>query len=272
MVMSMNLTGVAETLMLPLYLRAREAQRREAIIADKKSLEVVRQLDYDFTWIDQLPGVMSSQVAAAVRTEIFDDVTRAFLRQHPAGTIVNLGAGLCTRFHRLDNGQVSWFELDFAPVIELRRRLLPHTERHVALACSALDFTWLEAVKQLQPEDGSVLFIAEGLLYYLELTTVKQLLITLRQNFTQGELVFDAAGPTLIKRINRGQLSKRFNTAVHWGVKDFHEVEQWCSGLHFLESWSYLDRHKNRWGLMNFIHWIPPLKKQLWRIAHFRFG
>jgi O-methyltransferase involved in polyketide biosynthesis len=212
---------------------------------------------------------MSSQVAAAVRTEIFDDVTRGFIQRHPAGTIVNLGAGPCTHFYRLDNEQVRWVELDFEPVIELRRRLFPDNEQHVSLACSALDFTWLNTVKQLPLQDSSVLFIAEGMLYYLELIAVKQLLIAIGQNFSHSELVFDAIGPAMIKGINRGQLSKRFNTAVQWGVKDFHEAEQWCSGLHFLESWSYLDRHTDRWGMMRLIKWIPPLKKQMWRIAHF---
>jgi O-methyltransferase involved in polyketide biosynthesis len=269
--MPIPFTGVAETLVLPLYLRARESQRSDAIIKDDKSMEVVRQLDYDFTWIDQLPGVMSSQVAAAVRTEIFDDVARDFLRRHPAATIVNLGAGLCTRFYRLDNGRVRWVELDFAPVIELRRGLLSDTDRHVSLACSALDFDWLEQVKRLQPQDNAVLFVAEGMLYYLELSAVKQLLSVIRQNFSHSELVFDAVGPAMLKSINRGQLSKRFDTAVYWGVKDFREVEQWCNGLHFLESWNYLDRHTNRWGIMKIIKWIPPLKQQLWRIAHFRF-
>lgn len=269
--MSINITGVAETLVLPLYLRACESQRSDAISKDEKSIEVVRQLDYDFTWIDQLPGVMSSQVAAAVRTEIFDEVACDFLRRHPAATIVNLGAGLCTRFDRLDNGQVRWVELDFAPVIELRRHLFPDTDRHFSLACSALDLKWLEQVKQLQSAESAVLFIAEGMLYYLELTAAKQLLSAIGENFPHSELVFDAVGPAMLKSINRGQLSQRFNTAVYWGVKDFHEVERWGSGLHFLNSWNYLDRHTNRWGMMTIIKWIPPLKQQLWRIAHFRF-
>jgi O-methyltransferase involved in polyketide biosynthesis len=269
--MPIPLTGVAETLVLPLYLRARESQRSDAIIKDAKSIEIVRQLGYDFTWIDQLPGIMSSQVAAAIRTEIFDDVARDFLRRHPAATIVNLGAGLCTRFDRLDNEQVRWIELDFAPVIELRRRLFPDTDRHVSLACSALDFDWLDQVKRLQPQDNVVLFIAEGMLYYLELLAVKQLLSAIGQNFSHCELAFDAISPTMLKSINRGQLSKRFNTAVYWGVKDFHEVERWRNGLHLLETWDYVDRHTNRWGMMRLIKWIPPLKQQLWRIAHFRF-
>jgi len=269
--MPINITGVAETLVLPLYLRARESQRSDAIIKDEKSIEAVHQLDYDFTWIDQLPGVMSSQVAAAVRTEIFDEVACDFLRRHPAATIVNLGAGLCTRFDRLDNGQVRWVELDFELVIELRRHLFPDTDRHFSLACSALDFNWLEQVKQLQSTESAVLFIAEGMLYYLELTDAKQLLSTIGQDFSGSELAFDAIRPTMLKSINRGQLSKRFNTEVHWGVKDFHEVEQWCSGLHLLETWDYVDRHASRWGMMRLIKWIPPLKQQLWRIAHFRF-
>ena len=184
--MPVDITGVAETLVLPLYLRVRESQRDDAIIKDEKSIAVVRHLDYDFTWIDRLPGIMSSQVAAAVRTEIFDDVAHRFLQQHPSSTIVNLGAGLCTRFYRLDNRQVCWVELDFEPVIAIRRRIFPDTERHISLACSALDFTWLEAITP------PALFLAEGVLPYLQEEDIKRLMLQLCKHFPGSELVFDA--------------------------------------------------------------------------------
>jgi O-methyltransferase involved in polyketide biosynthesis len=48
-------------------------------------------------------------VVTVLRTVIFDGWVRAFLAEHPAGTVVELGTGLNTRFDRVDNGQVHWF-------------------------------------------------------------------------------------------------------------------------------------------------------------------
>jgi hypothetical protein len=59
-----------------------------------------------------------------LRTAIIDFWVREFLAAHPAATVVELGTGLNTRFERVDNGQVHWFDLDLPDTIELRRKLL----------------------------------------------------------------------------------------------------------------------------------------------------
>jgi O-methyltransferase involved in polyketide biosynthesis len=40
---------------------------------------------------------------------------------------VHIGCGLDTRFDRVDNGQVVWYDLDLPLVIGLRRKLIPET-------------------------------------------------------------------------------------------------------------------------------------------------
>ncbi len=57
-----------------------------------------------------------------MRSAILDAWVRAFLAGHPAGTVVEIGTGLNTRFERVDNGQSGWIDLDLPDVIELRRR------------------------------------------------------------------------------------------------------------------------------------------------------
>ncbi len=46
-----NLGGVAETLLLPLHIRVMETRRPEALIKDEKAVELVRQMNYDFSRI-----------------------------------------------------------------------------------------------------------------------------------------------------------------------------------------------------------------------------
>lgn len=46
-----NLNDVFETLLIPLYIRAIESQRPDALIKDEKAVALVRQMDYDFSRI-----------------------------------------------------------------------------------------------------------------------------------------------------------------------------------------------------------------------------
>ena len=50
--------------------------------------------------------------AMAARTAILDDQVRAFIANDPDAVIVNLGAGLDTRFNRRRHGKIEWIELD----------------------------------------------------------------------------------------------------------------------------------------------------------------
>jgi O-methyltransferase involved in polyketide biosynthesis len=47
-----NLSGVSETLLLPLYNRAMESQRPDAMLKDEKALELVTQMRLDFSELE----------------------------------------------------------------------------------------------------------------------------------------------------------------------------------------------------------------------------
>jgi O-methyltransferase involved in polyketide biosynthesis len=46
-----NLNAVSQTLLIPLYYRAMESQRPDALVRDPKAVELVGQLDYDFSGV-----------------------------------------------------------------------------------------------------------------------------------------------------------------------------------------------------------------------------
>ena len=96
----------------------------------------------------------------------FDRCVREFLAAHPDAVVVELGCGLDTRFYRVDNGPVTWYDLDLPEVIALRRRVLEEMPRHAFIGCSVVDFAWMNTV---QPEVGrAYLFLAEGVFMFLE--------------------------------------------------------------------------------------------------------
>ena len=178
------LSGVSETLLLPLYNRAIESQRPDAIIKDEKAVELVTQMGLDFSRVKQVRMTRMLGVMRIIFAREFDRYARDFLMRHPEAVVVHIGCGLDSRFDRVDNGQVEWYDLDLPEVIELRRKLFGNGvhalsevegERYHLLGCSVLEDAWLVAVKSTSPRP--ILFLAETVLIYLTEAQVKRLVL-----------------------------------------------------------------------------------------------
>ena len=139
-----NLNDVAETLLITLNTRAIESQRPDAMIKDDKAVAIVAQGDFDHSRL-RLQG--NDEVSLILRMREFDRQAREFLTRNPDGVVVHIGCGLDTRFERVDNGRVEWFDLDLPQVIALRRNLIGgEMERYRLLSGSVFESAWLEAM------------------------------------------------------------------------------------------------------------------------------
>lgn len=259
-----NLKGASETLLTTLYLRSLETKRQDGIIKDKKSVELVNKINYDFSKYDS----QFSQAVIAIRSKVIDELVEKFVVENPKGTIVNLGAGLCTRFYRLDNGSINWISVDLPQVEPIWNTLIGPSARSQYLAYSVLDFAWIEKVKESTSAD--VLFVAEGLLMFLAESEVKQLINALQQNFPNSELVFDSLGIFLAQnsRLNSGKLE--IKAAYQWGIKNLKEMEKWNKGINLAGQYYYFDRHKTRLGWFGLLSYFPGLRRQV-KIGHLKF-
>jgi O-methyltransferase involved in polyketide biosynthesis len=142
-----DLGAVQQTLFVTLAGRARETGKRHPLLRDPKAVEILASVNFDAEKYGR--GVGGG--VTVLRTLIFDSWVRAFLAEHPAGTVVEIGTGLNTRFDRVDNGQVHWIDLDLPDTIELRRRFFADSDRRRMIAASVLDEDWLAAVKESPP-------------------------------------------------------------------------------------------------------------------------
>ena len=198
MVVNPSLRGVSETSPITLYLRATESTRPDALIKDEKAEALMKKISddglYDFGRMKSLHLSEANKLVIILRNREFDRYARAFLARCPNALVVHIGCGLDTRFERVDNGQVEWYDLDLPDVIELRRKLVGgEGVRHHFLACSVLDSAWLDTVSAHRQRP--FLFLAEGVFMYFEEAQVKSLVLTLRDRFPGVELVFDAFSP-----------------------------------------------------------------------------
>jgi methyltransferase (TIGR00027 family) len=268
---SVDLGTVQETLLIPLWARAVEAKRPEPILQDSKATEMVDAIDYDF---EKFAKGKASQVGCCVRASTIDRWVSEFLREHPRGTVVEIGAGLDTRFERLDNGEAQWFELDLPDVIETRRRFFEETSRRRFVAKSVLESAWISDI-----EEGSqppVMFVAEGVLMYFEEEQVKELFGTLVSHFPGSAFAFDAMSPLMVRMQKRHDTIKETSAKFRWGIEAIGEIERWDPRYSLEESVRFHDlakRHIARFPLMMRLMWfVWPAMRRSYGIHLARLG
>ena len=267
---SQTLSGVTKTLLLPLYNRAMESKRPDAMIKDEKAVELVTQMRLDFSSVRQIPMTELLKVMRIMLTREMDRYARDFLSRHPEVVVVHIGCGLDSRFERVDNGRVEWFDLDLPEVIDLRRRFIgDEHERYHLLAGSVLEDAWLEAVKVYSQRP--FLFLAETVFVYFIEAQVKSLVLTLRDRFPGAELVLDGWRPFEIWVGNRYLFPSKFAGLMQWGLWNGREIEGWGDGIHLLDEWGFFDRPEPR---LNSYRWMAPLFRLFKpiRIFHFQLG
>ena len=69
-------------------------------------------------------------VRIAISAKRYDEYVVEFLKSSPDGVVVNIGCGLDSRFSRIDNGRVRFYDLDLPDVIGIKRRFFEGTDRH----------------------------------------------------------------------------------------------------------------------------------------------
>ena len=263
-----RLSDVAETLLFPLYVRAIESQRPDAIFKDDRAVALVQRIDYDFSQLKFFDE--TDQASAALRTREFDRHTRDFLNRHPEAVVVHIGCGLDTRFERVDNGKVEWYDLDLPEAVELRKKLIGgEGARYHLLSCSVFDSTWLKTVSVHRQRP--FLFLAEGVLMYFEEAQAKSLVLTLREHFPGAELVFDAVVPSVVWANNRRMATTRIRARYHWGLKHGKDLESWGDGIRLLDEWFFLDHPEPRIAITRWTRFLPPFAKAN-GIFHYRLG
>ena len=267
-----NLSGVAETCLAPLYWRAMESKRLDALIKDEQALALVSQMSLDFSQVRQIKMNELFNSMRIMFTREFDRYTRDFLRRHKEVVVVHIGCGLDSRFERVveNYDQVEWYDLDLPDVIALRRRLFgDEGDHHHLLGCSVLNEDWLEAVKVHSPRP--FLLLAETVFVYFTKTQAKSLVRTLHEYFPGAELVFDGWRPFEVWLGNHYLSGSRFPGLMRWGLWRGQEIEGWGDGIRLLDEWGFFDQPEPR--LASF-RWLAPLFRLLkpMRIFHIQLG
>ncbi|MEM7364773.1 MAG: class I SAM-dependent methyltransferase [Pseudomonadota bacterium] len=208
----LDLTGVPETMLWPLWHRVGIARKGESLLADPMANELVDQIDYPFERHFGKPSVFH-----AIRGRHCDDLIRAYVgKMEDDAVVVGLGEGLETQPWRFGNSTPRWFSVDLPEAIAVRQRLMPEHPKLQLVACSALDPAWMDRV----PTGTRPFITASGLLMYFRDEEIRGLLATIAERFPGAELFFDTIPPMFAARTRRGFRVTPHYTApeMPWGI------------------------------------------------------
>jgi O-methyltransferase involved in polyketide biosynthesis len=271
-IQSDDLKGVSQTLLIPLHYRVEESKSESSSFKDEIAERFHDAIAYDWSEFDadSSQGRMAAGITAIFHKwfAIFDEQVRNFLEKAPDGLVVNLGAGLDTRFHRLDNGRVEWIELDLPGVITFRQKLHePESKRHRMIAASVLDDDWVVEIKR--HARSRILFVAEGLFPYFTEEEHRKIFTCLVENFPGQELLFHTLAPSLMQELAQSKLSMKVE--MQWGLDDSKQVSALNPKVEFLDEFPLLDGRYDQLPEPIRQKLSPAMVKQVMKIVHVRF-
>ncbi|MBR5504072.1 MAG: class I SAM-dependent methyltransferase [Methanobrevibacter sp.] len=255
----MNLEGVEKTMLLTLYTKAKHSQEKNHKFFDSKAVEVISQIDYDFTLAEE---DSSMQMGVISRTIVLDKMVSDYISSHPNCTIINIASGMDTRFNRLDNGIIRWYNVDLENAAKFRLNYIEDTDRVKTLAYSAMDSSWASKIES--GED--ILFIIEGLTMYLKQNDVKKILNIIDDNFDSCTIFVEIMPPIAVRNTKEKSVEET-NAKFIWGLKKGYELRKLNSNFNWIMDVNLFDGLDIYKPMYRIFSWIPFIRSRMDYIA-----
>ena len=223
------LTGSAETMLQSFYARAKYLRKKNAKFYDAKAIELVDKIDYDFSKAEK-DSTMSNGVIA--RTIVFDELVKDFINKNPDCTVVNIACGLDTRFYRMDNGRIIWYNVDLPETIEVRDAIYHESGRVSTIGISATDPAWADKVTKR----GKMLFIIEGLSMYLTSDENAQMLSIIRDKFDNATVLMECLAKKWVNKEHTEKSIQDTGAKFVFGADTFDDLGKAANGFRCIKN------------------------------------
>lgn len=243
-----------ESFWLPLYGRSLETLREDALLCDPLAVQWVQKIERDWK---PYTHRRISQLAYVLRSSCFDQMVTSFLQICPNAQVINVGAGLCTRLWRVDNGQLHWYDVDTFAAIRLRQRLVKPCDRLSLLPRLSTDLNW---VNQIAADNARpTLVVMEGVSMYQSEAQNQDLFQALQQRFGRLQVLMDVIHPKFVPPF--ASLEQQLSEGTfQWGLAEISDLNRWKN------DWLKLQVISVHEYLCNMIHY--PARLEPW-MTHF---
>lgn len=170
-------------LLQPMWLRSRESLIDNGLIYDPIAAAACQHCHLSSECLSG--DIDQKQLLHATLTVQCDQQVAQFLKRHPSGWVVNVGAGLDTRFYRLDNGLCHWLELDINENLLWRQKLFHTNERYYVRCGSAIEHAWIHDLPV--PSNVPVMIVCEQALLECDELQLAKFIQLLGRRFQHAE-------------------------------------------------------------------------------------
>ena len=101
-----------------------------------------------------------SHEGVVARTIMYREELKRLIGKYPEALCINLGCGFDDKFSQVDNGRITWFDVDLPDQIAVRRKVYEDRERCTMLEGSALEGEWTKNL----PKNDMTIVVMEGVL------------------------------------------------------------------------------------------------------------
>ena len=230
-----NLSSTASTLLITLYSRA-NMSKKHLVIKDEKAEEIIQLAGYSQK---KLKLKKSYQIFLTIRAKLIDDYTKEFIDRHNGDcTIIQVACGLDSRYLRINDPRIKWYDLDLYGTMELRKKFYKQTPQYKMIESNVCNFTW---INKIDDEDlkKPTLIISEGLFMYLSKEDNQHIFEFLGKTFKNSEIIFDVFSPLVVKLSKYVGTLKRTHASFKFGFKDPRVIEDFSDNIKYKKTFSY---------------------------------
>jgi O-methyltransferase involved in polyketide biosynthesis len=226
---AVGLGGLGDAACAPLVARALAGEVAPDLgFRDRASEQIYRSLQPE---LEPHRPAKPAMLAMIATTWVIDQIVGSFTSRHPHAQIVDLGAGLSTRFQRIDNGMLTWIDVDRPEMVTLRETLFPFCDRRRMVAADIGEPDW---IARLELRRAPTLVVAEGLFPYASPETMTAVLADLAATTgVRTELLHDFSSRLLARRL--GPRPPSATGPVRHGIRRAQELTR--------EGWQLLRVH-----------------------------
>jgi len=254
--MDLQIGDIQETALITLAIRASETARPDARIKDYMAKEIIDTLQIDVRKYDPF----MSHEGVVARTIMYRDKLKELIEQYPDALCVNLGCGFDDKFVQVDNGKITWFDVDLPDILAVRRKVYTDRDRCMMKDGSALESDWTKGL----PKCSTNIIVMEGVLEYFTKEEVKTCLNMLCDSFEHGYLLAELHHPLLGKNTKHHDAVKYTNAEFHWGTKSGKEYLELEPRMTLLSEQSYnVEMKKYSVRAKLFAFFLPHLNNRL---------
>lgn len=255
-----NLDIIPETKLQTLYARAEESKKKDRKFTDKKAEEIVDRIDFDFSETKD-DEFLSDEVVAC--TIVLDDMIREYLLEHPDALVINLGAGLDSRFYRLDNGMVTWINVDSPEIMEIRKRFFDKHDRVLRLSYPITDPDWHNKIPK---GHENILVVMEDLSMYISKSGLNKIFKILKKYFPHAVVfieVMDELVVNYVKEMSEDDKYEKFTYGVQRGI----DLEEISEGFRYMGETSIVEGMGEVENIFKVLKYIPYIRNMYNRIV-----